>query len=103
MAHCLGVNVGDKFYLNEVPVTVRSFAGYYAATVEVNGKTFDLSDEESVEIYPSVLVSCGQPQSGKVDRFRALHQLIIDAPDSIEIPVVHSFCERRSYPRRRTN
>ena len=80
--------MGDKFYLNDMPVTVRSFAGYYAATVEVNGKTFDMSDEESVEIYPSVLVSCGQPKSGKVERFRALHQLIIDAPHSIKIPVV---------------
>lgn len=88
MSHSLGVHVGDKFYLNDVPVTVRSFAGYYAATVEVNGKTFDLSDEESVEIYPSVLVSCGQPKSGKVDRFRALHQLIIDAPHSIKTPVI---------------
>ncbi len=88
MALSLGVQVGDKFYLNDVPVTVRSFAGYYAATVEVNGRTFDLSDEEAVEIYPSVLVSCAQPKSGKVERFRALHQLIIDAPRSIKIPVV---------------
>ena len=82
------VRVGDKFYLNDVPVTVRSIAGYYAATVEVNGKTFDLSDEESVEIYPRVLASCGQPKSGKVDRFRALHQLLIDAPRSIKIPAI---------------
>lgn len=88
MAYSLGVHVGDQFYLNDVPVTVRSFAGYYAATVEVNGKTFDLTDEESVEIYPSVLASCGQPKSGKVVRYRALHQLIIDAPNSIKIPVV---------------
>jgi hypothetical protein len=86
MALSLGVHVGDKFYLNDVPVTVRSFAGYYAATVEVDGKTFDLSDEESVEIYPSVRASCGQPKSGKVERFRAVHQLIIDAPHSITIP-----------------
>ncbi len=80
--------MGDRFYLNDVPVTVRSFAGYYATTVEVDGKTFNLSDAESVEIYPSVLVSCGQPKSGKVEKLRALHQLIIDAPHSIKIPVV---------------
>ena len=86
MALSLGVHVGDKFYLNDVPVTVRSFAGYYAATVEVEGKTFEISDDESVEIYPRVRVSCGQPKSGKVERFRALHQLIINAPRSIKIP-----------------
>ncbi len=90
MAHSLAVRLGDKFYLNDVPVTVRSFAGYYAATVEVNGKTFDLSDQQSVEIYPSVQVSCAPPKSGKVERFRALHQLIIDAPRSVKIPEVRN-------------
>lgn len=87
MALSLGVHVGDKFYLNNVPVTVRSLAGYYSATVEVKGKTFDLSEAESVEIYPSVLVSCGHPESAKVERYKALHQLIIDAPLSISIPI----------------
>jgi hypothetical protein len=88
MALSLDVRVGDKFYLNNVPVTVRSLAGYYSATVEVNGKSFDLSHEESLEIYPRVLVSCGQPVSGKVERYKAVHRLLIDAPLSISIPIV---------------
>ena len=87
MALSLNVRAGDKFYLHNVPVTVRSFAGYYAATVEVNGKSFDLSHEQSLEIYPRVLLSCGHPASGKVERYKAAHRLLIDAPLSIRVPI----------------
>jgi len=87
MALSLDVRAGDKFYLHNVPVTVRSFAGYYAATVEMNGKSFDLSHEQSLEIYPRVMISCGHPASGKVERYKAAHRLLIDAPLSIRIPI----------------
>jgi hypothetical protein len=87
MTLSLDVHAGDKFYLHNVPVTVRSFAGYYAATVEVNGKSFDLSHEQSLEIYPRVMISCGHPVSGKVERYKAAHRLLIDAPLSIRIPI----------------
>ena len=87
MTLSLDVRAGDKFYLHNVPVTVRSFAGYYAATVEVNGKSFDLSHEQALEIYPRVMLSCGHPLSGKVDRYKAAHRLLIDAPLSIRIPI----------------
>jgi hypothetical protein len=87
MALSLDVRAGDKFFLKNVPVTVRSFAGYYSATVEVNGKSFDLSHEQSLEIYPRVRVSCGHPVSGKVERYKAAHRLLIDAPLSIRIPI----------------
>jgi len=87
MALSLDVRAGDKFFLKNVPVTVRSFAGYYSATVEVNGKSFDLSHEQSLEIYPRVRVSCGHPVSGKVERYKAAHRLLIDAPLSIRLPI----------------
>jgi hypothetical protein len=87
MALSLDVRAGDKFFLKNVPVTVRSFAGYYAATVEMNGKSFDLSHEQALEIYPGVMISCGNPVSGKVERYKAAHRLLIDAPLSIRIPI----------------
>ena len=87
MALSLDVHAGDKFFLKNVPVTVQSFAGYYAATVEVNGKSFDLSHEQALEIFPRVTISCGHPVSGKVARYKAAHRLLIDAPLSIRIPI----------------
>ena len=87
MALSLDVRAGDKFYLHNVLVTVRSLAGYYAATVEVNDQSFDLSHEQSLEIYPGVRISCGHPVSGRVERYKAAHRLLIDAPLSIRIPI----------------
>jgi hypothetical protein len=88
MALSLDIHVGDKFHLHAMPVTVRSLAGYYAATVEVNGRTFEITEESPVEICPGVKVRCALPQSGKVEKYRAAHRLIIDAPLSIRASIV---------------
>ncbi len=51
-------------------------------TLELGGKLYDVTEKESVEIYPEVFVSMGRPPSKSEPPFP---RLVIDAPRSVLI------------------
>jgi hypothetical protein len=86
MALILGVKAGDRFYVGDTRVDVVSIADPKQIVLRVEGDGADhaITDKESVEILPSVFVSCGvstKPGSG----FAALPRIVIEAPRSITI------------------
>jgi hypothetical protein len=68
VALVIGVRKGHKVYLDDVPLTVYDLRDYNYAKVEVDGKFFVLSDQETVEVYPTVWVSCGAPSPERLKK-----------------------------------
>lgn len=63
MALVLGVKVDGRFYIEDTQVRVVDLKDYHYAKLELNGKQFEITDREAVEIYPKVFVSCGLPSA----------------------------------------
>ena len=82
MALILGLPYKSRFYINNTPVTVVKTEGSLKITLELAGKLYDVTEKESVEIYPSVFVSMGRPPSKSEPPFP---RLVIDAPRDVVI------------------
>ena len=88
MALSLDVRAGDKFFLKNVPVTVRSFAGYYAATVEVDGKSFDLRKSSAGRVHVAVFTRSDCPVSNQfAPEIRGLFEKL--HPQGVEFYLVY--------------
>lgn len=73
MALALGVHLNDTFYIGAIPVKVVELEGYARAVLELpGGQRFTVSDQQSVEILPTVFVSCGKPSRSRVEKHRQL-------------------------------
>ena len=85
MALSLGVNKGDRFYIDDEVVEVIAFMNYTRAVLQYRGKQFKVNDKEATKVAPEVYVSCGKPLSVKAEKFGAIPRLLIDAPRRIVI------------------
>lgn len=63
MALSLGIRIGAKFKLGDKIMTVLSIGQGAHAVVEVGGKTFNITDQKSVEVCEGVRVSFGPDRS----------------------------------------
>jgi hypothetical protein len=96
MALSIGVYVDDIIYIDDKPLKVLSLVDHTDATVEVNGSVYNVTDQESIEILPGVLVSCGAPRIDKRSRDDVLPRLLFEAPMSVVI-LRKELYERKHY------
>lgn len=82
MALILGVQAGSRIYIGDTPLDVVSTQGYQSIRVQIDGKGYDITQEESVEVYPQVRMSAGVPVH---KRNTPLPRLVIEAPREIVI------------------
>lgn len=81
----LGFHPEEKFYVGDIPVTVKWFEGHKRAGVEVKGRHFTITDEEATEILPKVFVTMGNPRPDRFNKEESISRIAIDAPRSITI------------------
>lgn len=82
MGLVLSVRKGDDFFVGEdqiVVTNVRKNDRVVDLRVTRTGKAFTVTDEESVEVLPNVMLCAGQPSAIGFGR------VIIDAPRSLTI------------------
>lgn len=91
MALALGFRPPEKFYVGDIPVTVLAFDGHEKATLELEGKTFTITDKEATEILPKVFVTMGAPRPDRFNKQSAIPRLNIDAPRDIVILRQHLY------------
>lgn len=79
MALIIGVAVGRSFYIDNTRVRVAKVITPSEYILVCRGVSYNISDTEAVEVYPSVRISSGL--FGTTD----LARLVIEAPRSIKI------------------
>lgn len=82
MALSIGVSQGTKIMVDDHELLVEDVPKATLVQVLFQGKKYLVSDEERIEIYPSVYMSCGLSDERKHDHNS---RLAFEAPRSIEI------------------
>lgn len=86
MALILGVSKNSRFYIGDVEVKVADTHGYSEIVLEMQGKSWTVTDQASIEICPKVKVSVGSPKKEQTSEgVMLLPRLVIEAPKEIII------------------
>jgi sRNA-binding carbon storage regulator CsrA len=90
------VKKGKPFYIEDTKVYIREIFTPTRFTVSVEGVEYQVTDEESIEIYPQVRVSCGGscPED--------FVKIVIEAPREIAI-ARESIYNQRKHGKDNTN
>ena len=91
MALTIGVNKKSKIYIDDVKLCVLNTDGDTSISIRVESTPpvdYMITDIESVEILPSVFVSCGKPSYSQESH---LPRLVFEAPKSIVILREHLY------------
>lgn len=87
MALILGVSTGDKIYIGDTPVSIleaKPMADTMTMAVE-EGPSFEISDQESTEILPTVFLSVGRSKKQDAGGEKVIPRVVIEAPREIVI------------------
>lgn len=87
MALILGVKVGSKIYVGDTPIVVTESKerGRKVSVSVQGGKDIVLSEQESVEVMPTVFMSVGTSKKQVSGAENMVPRLVIEAPRSVVI------------------
>ena len=79
MALVLRLRIGQDFFVGAERVVVSKLLGGCRFELQTNGRTYEIRDDEAVELLPEVMISSGGRVHARVAR------VAIDAPREIPI------------------
>lgn len=83
MSLILGVTKGEKIYLNDIIMDINDTSeDMRNISINIGGKSFDLTDGAFIEVYPEIFAAVGKP---KYETNSTLTRIAIDAPRSVKI------------------
>lgn len=82
MGLSLGVKKGLRIKVGSAMVAIQKVENHNLITVDVDGKEYVITDQERVEVLPSVFLSCGQKDLRGTATYS---RLLFEAPRTIRI------------------